>query len=298
MIDTIPISTVSHTLLQLPLASLPLALGSLQRVSKVVGAVIDDDEVWLAVATQIHHRGECSGAARRSSRLATATPRERFKRAWRAVLSRSEAFHHLIACHGQDGKDLCRRKAQLAHAQFAPLPLPDRVSPVYNATVLMEACRTRGVREDTITAVVEWLVLDIHANPAASNSDGCTPLMIAAARGMPKLAALLLALGADPRPAGTGRFRVCGTSQSVHGKHTALEWTCTLLAREVAAGVAAKDMRSLEEARRLMELHPAPVSHTIAPHCTRMYARSLAAKLYAKAKPKNAVSALGSADST
>ena len=101
-------------------------------------------------------------------------------------------------------------------------------------------------------------MLGFGADPNSSNGEGLTPLIIASARGYPRLAALLLSLGADPRPQGTGRFRLCGSAQSVHGKHSALEWTRILLERELDAGVSVENMAPLDETRRLLERHPGP----------------------------------------
>ena len=246
-----------------PLHVLPASLGGLLRVSKAVGATTDRDELWLALALRPGiQRDEATaprGAARRSGRLATLTGRERFHRAWAGMLARSEAFHHQLACWGQDSKDLTSARLLRSYEQWAPLPLLDRASPVYNATPLMEVCRAKCA-EGNLLAAAERLVLVYRADPNATNAENLSPLIIASARALPRLAALLLALGADPRPCGTGRFRVCGCAQSVHGRHSALEWTRVLLEREREAEVSAAHMAPLHFTRRLLERFDTPQS--------------------------------------
>ena len=58
---------------------------------------------------------------------------------------------------------------------------------------------------------------------------------------MPCLTMLLLACGADTQPIGTGRFRLCGKSQTLYGSHMAEEWTTQLLQAEERAGVASTE---------------------------------------------------------
>ena len=77
-------------------------------------------------------------------------------------------------------------------------------------------------------------------------------MIIAACRGLPRLVALFLEAGADPRAVGEGRFRLCGNSKSMHGCYTAAGWVDALLAAEEAAGVAAEDRHPLERCRKLL----------------------------------------------
>jgi hypothetical protein len=195
-------------------------------------------------------------AARKSSRLlvnaATA-----FMREWIALLSRGEALHHMVATMGQDKKDLSVTKLKACIVRWGPWPLIDRVSPVYNSTLLMEVCRARGVYEKALVAAASHLIFSEGANPNARPppdcSFTCTPLIIAACRGLPRLTAFLLVCGAEPACIGEGRFRLCGMSASIAGRFSTLEWTDRLLAAEEEAGVVAEHRRELEVCRSLVQ---------------------------------------------
>ena len=63
---------------------------------------------------------------------------------------------------------------------------------------------------------------------------------------------MLLALGADPTCRGSGRFRLCGTRQTLAGKHTPLEWTRLLLEREQAIGVDNASLKTLRDCEALL----------------------------------------------
>ena len=256
----LPAEVLGAILEHVPLPALPAALASLLLVSKEVGANVDRDEAWLALTLRpgIQRFEAAQGRfTRRSDRLATLTGRERFRRAWKSMLARSEAFHHQLACWGQDTKNLSRCRLLCAHDQWAPLPVLDRASPVYNATPLMEVCKAKCA-DSVLMSAAECLIVKHGADPNGANADSLTPLIIASARALPKLAALLLALGADPRPLGTGRFRVCGCAQSVHGRYSALEWTRVLLKREREAGVSAAELKKLHFTRQLLERFETP----------------------------------------
>jgi hypothetical protein len=113
-----------------------------------------------------------------------------------------------------------------ALARWGPCALIDRSSPVYNATLLMELCKAR-VREANIVQCAAHLLrpplsCDVNARPAGEH--GCTALIIASSRGMPKLVELLLSAGADPTLAGEGRFRLSSSAtgrKSLCGRRTA-----------------------------------------------------------------------------
>ncbi|KOO28733.1 hypothetical protein Ctob_005583 [Chrysochromulina tobinii] len=137
----------------------------------------------------------------------------------------------------EDSKDLTLSMLKARVAHFGER-LIDRPSPVYNATLLMEVCRARGAREQTLIALAEHLVLKLGADPSARpHAHAVTPLIIAAARGLPKLAAFLLACGADPRPRGEGRFRLCGQRATVSGILCARGFVRRLYLAEEQSGV-------------------------------------------------------------
>eukprot|EP00900_Chrysochromulina_parva_P010049 jgi/Chrpa1/19045/Chrysochromulina_OHIO_Genome00025689-RA len=196
-----------------------------------------------------------SSPSRRSARLAELSPGETFRREWRGLVQRLEARHHTIACAGQDSKDLTLSMLKARVAHFGER-LIDRPSPVYNATLLMEVCRARGAREQTLIALAEHLVLKLGADPSARpHAHAVTPLIIAAARGLPKLAAFLLACGADPRPRGEGRFRLCGQRATVSGILCARGFVRRLYLAEEQSGVLRDERESLLLTHRVLEAH-------------------------------------------
>lgn len=241
-----------RVLAYVPLAQLPRALRALQLACMAWRTAIDRDDLWrelleTRLAITVH-----AAAARRSERLIT-TARGDFARTWRAAVERCEHFHHAIACLGQDSQNLTVSRLKQALAPRLPWLLPNRASPIYRATVLMEVCRAKDIREATLVALAEHLVTKLGVDPSAGNEDGCTPLIITASRGLPKLTAFLLACGADPRPRGTGRFRLHNTAKSVRGTHSASEWAAELDAREAELGVSLPDRRPLHLCRLLLD---------------------------------------------
>lgn len=195
--------------------------------------------------------------ARQSQRLVTDAATT-FAREWTALLRRGEALHHALACVGQDSRDLTVAKLRGFFNRWGPWPLIDRASPVYSATLLMEVCRARGVREHVLIAAASHLIFHEGADPSARPPPDyrftCSPLILAACRGLPKLTAFLLVCGAEALCVGEGRFRLCGKVASIAGKYSALEWTERLIAAEAAAGVAAQQRQELEVCRCLLLL--------------------------------------------
>ena len=115
--------------------------------------------------------------------------------------------------------------------------------------------KARGGREASLVAVAEHLIHQCGVDPCASPAAdaGCTALIIASCRGLPKLVALLLASGADPTVKGEGRFRLCGSSKTLFGCHTASAWVDALLAAEAAnGGTAESDRLALVRCKRLL----------------------------------------------
>lgn len=242
----------------LPLVEyLPKAISSLRLASKDGTAWLSSDTVWTFLEASLP--GSTGSAApptpsRRSSRLVLSS-QQSFVAAWRLMLQRSEALHHAVAMAGQDDKDLTASRLRVLIDRWGPLrPVIDRASPVYNATLLMQVCRGR-VREANLIACAERLICHEGCNPSARPpyENSCTPLIIAASRGLAKLTALLLACGADISPRGEGRFRLCGRAASIAGCWRAIEWVRKLREAEAAAGVTDHD-DGLYRCQRLLEL--------------------------------------------
>jgi hypothetical protein len=237
----------------LPFGELALACISLQLTSKPTASCFHpNSSVWTSL---LPDAGALTcPATRRSARTVPTSARQVFIRGWRVLITRAEMLHHAVAVSGQDASNMSASTLKAHLKRYGPDLLLDRVSPVYNATMLMEVCRARGVREESLVGASELLICGHGADPNARASDcGCTPLIIAACRGLYKLAAFLLACGADLAPRGHGRFRLCGRAQSLAGTHTALEWTRQLLAEEEKAGIPEASRRSLIITARLLE---------------------------------------------
>ena len=253
---SLPDEVLSRIILHLPLPQAASAICGLRVAGRATAASIGvDSAVWMDLLHLMDGRPASSlSPARRSTRLVMPTAEAVFIKAWHALITRNEAFHHAIACSGQDAHDLSVSGLRRAFTRWGPCLLIDRASPVYMATVLMEICRARGVREATLVSVVEYAIWTLGADPnARPGGDSCTPLIIAASRGLPRLAAYLLACGADPSPVGYGRFRLCGRAQSLAGRHSALAWSSRLLEAEVEAGVAAEHRRALSVSVSLLQ---------------------------------------------
>lgn len=223
------------------------------------------DELWAALARRATlpalaaRAGPPTSFARRSARV-DRSARLEFARAYGALRARSEQLVHALASMAQDSRDLSVGKVRKLLTALSPCLL-DRVSPVSNATALMEVCRARGCSEAAILAGASELVVARGASARAANSEGQSPLIIAAARGLPRLVALLLEHGADASDRGFGRFcTVRGVAPStngasqvvVRGTLSPLEWAETILARERDGGVAAKAQRSLRQCAALL----------------------------------------------
>jgi hypothetical protein len=191
---------------------------------------------------------QAPSSSRRSSRCALA-PAGLFANAVRALKMRTEAMHHAVACMGQDHKDLSAARVRKLWARWQPC-LVDRASPVYDMCMLMEIIRAR-VHESAIAAAAAEL-LRLGASVNATNSEGLSPLIMASARGLPRVVKLLLAHGARLGQRGVGRFRLADTRQSIRGRMSAHEFVGALLEAEAQIGVGSKQQRSLEECRQLL----------------------------------------------
>ena len=252
---SLPDDVATRIFSSVPLAMLPSALAAVQQTSSQGGAFISE-VTWSALLPLVALNFEASSSrssSRRSLRLVL-DARATFAKAWTALLTRGEALHHAIVCCGQDSQDLSVLKVRQAFERWGPWPLVDRASPVYNSTLLMEVCRARGRSEPSLIAVCSHLIFVVGVDPCARPpvDDPCTALIIAACRGLPRLTSFLLACGADPRPTGRGRFRLCGRMQTLGGCYDAAEWTRRLLDAEHDVGVSAEERRGLEFCRNLL----------------------------------------------
>jgi ankyrin repeat protein len=85
---------------------------------------------------------------------------------------------------------------------------------------------------------------------------GLTPLIVAAARGMPKVVAYLLQSGASPSVKGSGRFHLFSKrSKSIKlERSTALEFSLAMKEAELHHGLLPNDCKSLNKCIRLLQI--------------------------------------------
>jgi hypothetical protein len=239
------------------LLAVPRTLRALELTCVAWRDALLSDELWtvLSARTVLEAPPLAAGAAgvarRRSSRL-DRSARAEFRKRMASMHQRSENLVHAVGTMAQDTRNLSVARVRRALATWSPC-LVDRLSPISNATPLMECCRARGVSEAAILAVVTELVVHARASPGVGNTEGQTPLIIASARGLPRIVAFLLKHGADPLPRGTARFRAASAQQTiVHGTHSALEWTEAVLECEKRMGVSASTQRQLLQCKSLL----------------------------------------------
>ena len=101
--------------------------------------------------------------------------------------------------------------------------------------------------------VATALIEEMGASAACSNDSGLSPLIIASARGLPKMVKLLLEHGAYTKRPGLGRFRLADSRQSIRGRHSALDWVELLLREEAAIGVAPAQQKGLRKCLELLQ---------------------------------------------
>eukprot|EP00965_Chrysotila_dentata_P076515 2526468-Pleurochrysis_carterae.AAC.1 len=144
------------------------------------------DNLYSALAAIFDgHRSRSSGTGsnRRSLRIAL-SPKDALAQAFQSLVTRSETLHHMLAVMAQDNRNLTVVRARGLLSRWTPVLL-DRVSAVYDVTILMEVCRAR-VSESVIAAVVNEMISLWGVDPNVSNSKGLSPVLIAANRGLPK----------------------------------------------------------------------------------------------------------------
>ena len=246
MLNALPNDLILRILDGVSLAALPRCCASLRVVCHAWDAAMLP--LLETVSLRLRPLSSPPQSARRSSRCALAPP-GLFAHAVRALTMRTEAMHHAVACMGQDQKDLTASRVRKLWERWQPC-LVDRVSPVYDVSMLMETIRARVHEGAIAAAATELLRLGACAN--TTNSEGLSPLIMGSARGLPKVVGLLLARGARLEQRGVGRFRLADTRQSIRGRMSAREFVSALLEAEAQIGVGSKQQRSLDECRELL----------------------------------------------
>ena len=231
----LPADCTARVLAFVPVTTLPSTLRALRLTcTSWNAALLRDDALWHALIVRLGgaSSAQCaSPSARRSARLVRPAS-DLLREAYASLVRRTDALHHATACAGQDAKHLTVRVLSRLHTNWEPV-IEDRISPVYGVTLLTEVCKGRCA-EGHLCGAAAWLLEHGVASAHVANADGLSPLIVAAARGMPRLVRLLLTHGADARAAGSGRFRLLGSRRTVAGRHSAREWVGVILAAEAA----------------------------------------------------------------
>ena len=232
----LPADCTARVLAFVPVTTLPGTLRALRLTCTAWNAaLLRDDALWHALIVRLGGASSCAQSAspstRRSARLIRPAS-HLLREAYASLIRRTDALHHATACAGQDAKHLTARVLSRLHSDWEPV-IDDRISPLYGVTLLTEVCKGRCA-EGHLCGAAAWLLEHGVASAHVANADGLSPLIVAAARGMPRLVRLLLAHGADARAAGSGRFRLLGSRRTVAGRHSAREWVGVILAAEAA----------------------------------------------------------------
>ena len=226
-----------------------------------------------------HKRSRTGGnesPARRSTRLQPNTPKESYIHAYNLLLSRTESAVLQIAEYAHSSKDsLTFSKLKYLLREHCPVAINQRVRT--GGTFLVEVCRARHVTEGVILKCIKLLVEEYGAHPNvpsaefssvqnltiqapsgnAASQTACStstignelyPLIIAAARGMPKVVNYLLNVGADKNRRGSCRFRLFSNpKKSIRGENlTSLEFAVKMRDEEQLNGLANRDKKSLD----------------------------------------------------
>ena len=215
--------------------------------------------------------------SRRSTRLRASTPKESYIHAYNLTLSRTETAVLQIAEYAHSSKDsLTYAKLRNLLLIHGPVAINQRVRT--GGTFLVELCRARHIYEGVILKCIKLLIEDYGANPNvpsaefssaknviiqgpgnATSKTACStstigtelyPLIIAAARGMPKVVKYLLESGADKTVRGSCKFKLFSNpKKGVRGDNlTALEFAWKMLQEEKSNGLRSSDMKGLVKA--------------------------------------------------
>jgi hypothetical protein len=193
----------------------------------------------------------------RASRRLQTTPKERYRHAWQVMQQRTESAHLEIVTMAQDRKPGPLTKALLRRALHLQRPVDvNRVNQAFNATVLMDVVKARGVTEQQILGICKELLETFGSDPNVGSIEGLTPLMIAAARGLPRLVEYLLSKGADPTAQGKGSFRAHEGRKAVTGTFSPAAWVDAMLVLEESLGVLPVYQKSLRRAKEVLRGWP------------------------------------------
>ena len=137
--EFLPIDTVGRILAHVPLSLLPRTIAAVRASSSGGAVCMAGDAVWQALVPRLDPRDGAPAclSSRKSARLVRGGEAS-FVRAWGLLLTRAEALHHSVAVCGLDKRHLTLAKLKHLLARFS-CALVDHASPVYNATLLMEA---------------------------------------------------------------------------------------------------------------------------------------------------------------
>ena len=239
--------------------------------------------VWSAVHLEDYETDEAKARAgskssptRRASKRIRRTKKDNVAASHLLLIERTSIVHFCVTewAHSKQSP-LTLGRLRWALREYGPnVRINQRVE--IGGTILVECCRARYVKESIILGCVRELVERYGADPnlaaarenktvargssgganhKAGNGGGLSPLIIASARGMPKVAKYLLQKEATPFTVGTGRFRLhTNSSKSISGTtYRPLEFARTMREGEIAHGADAAMLRDIDKCIRLLE---------------------------------------------
>ena len=218
----------------------------------VAGLALDREAVWATLLPG-PERGRGAAASRRRSKRLRTSARGRVRHAV-GVRRRATEQAHLEVRELAMAQGVPLSLGRLRRIVRTQQPELNHTSPTFGSSFLADMTRARHVSQTVILRCLGELV-KAGADPAQALQGSCTPLCIAAARGMERCVEFLLRAGADATAVGRGRFRLWGSRASITGAHTPLEWVERMVAAEKAAGVAQADIRPLERTRDVLAAH-------------------------------------------
>jgi hypothetical protein len=219
------------------------------------------DSLWQMVLVEDYGIIANDASSTRSCQRLKRSLRQRVQEVHTSVLQKTEfAYCYVAELTSQRRKKELLTKSKLLgiFSKFGPVL---RLSGTLRSggVFLVEICRAKGVRETTIFKCVEYLVQPKEnmqntaiVNPNdRTNESPCsrqTALVVAAARGMSTVVALLLDVGADRTIECSGRFRLAyATKSSVSGtKWTALQFAMAMRNAEIQHRTHPRKLKGLD----------------------------------------------------
>mmetsp|Transcript_2943 Transcript_2943/g.4557 ORF Transcript_2943/g.4557 Transcript_2943/m.4557 type:complete len:308 (-) Transcript_2943:309-1232(-) len=210
--------------------------------------------------------GSCQGqtGTRRKSKRLRCTTKSSVEACHRLLLDRTAVAHYALSEMAVSFRTpLTLARLRKIMKEYGPV-IKVNYSQEISGTFLVECCRARYVEEIVIFRCVKELVekhgADVNLACTVENKSkssyvsGLTPLIVASARGMPKVVDYLLQAGASPHTVGTGRFRLhANAAKSISGTFAPLVWSKYMSDKESENGLPKESLRPLNQCIKLLQ---------------------------------------------